>query len=69
LRVGSGEWIYPPRANRAEALALAHPKPGTYASKFTGRYEHRDLTDGIGHNPPQEAPTAFAQAVLDVDKR
>jgi len=48
---------------------LAHPKPGTYASKFTGRYEHRDLTDGIGHNPPQEAPTAFAQAVLDVDKR
>lgn len=51
-----------------DANGAPHPKPGTYASKFTGRYEHRDLAGGIGHNPPQEAPTAFAQAVLDVDR-
>ncbi|HXA62148.1 MAG TPA: alpha/beta hydrolase [Streptosporangiaceae bacterium] len=38
----------------------------SYRSKFTGKYEHRTLT-GIGHNLPQEAPTAFAQAVVDVD--
>jgi pimeloyl-ACP methyl ester carboxylesterase len=43
-------------------------QPGAYASKFTGRYEHRTLTGGIGHNPPQEAPTAFTQAVIDVDR-
>ncbi|WP_026870743.1 alpha/beta fold hydrolase [Inquilinus limosus] len=43
-----------------------HPEPAAYRSKFSGRYEHRTLTGGIGHNPPQEAPQAFAQAVLDV---
>ncbi|CAG2144334.1 Haloalkane dehalogenase [Cupriavidus campinensis] len=52
-----------------DANGAPHPKPSAYASKFTGRYEHRDLTGGIGHNLPQEAPVAFAQAVLDVDKR
>jgi pimeloyl-ACP methyl ester carboxylesterase len=43
-----------------------HPPPSAYASKFTGHYEHRTVTGGIGHNLPQEAPTAFAQAVVDV---
>ncbi|SOD89617.1 alpha/beta fold hydrolase [Streptomyces sp. Ag109_G2-15] len=38
-----------------------------YRDKFTGEYEHRTLT-GIGHNLPQEAPTAFAQAVVDADR-
>ncbi|QUN30900.1 alpha/beta hydrolase [Cupriavidus sp. KK10] len=52
-----------------DANGAPHPEPSAYASKFTGRYEHRNLTGGIGHNPPQEAPTAFAQAVLDVDRR
>ncbi|WP_354687044.1 alpha/beta hydrolase [Cupriavidus necator] len=52
-----------------DANGAPHPKPSAYASKFTGRYEHRELTGGIGHNPPHEAPTAFAQAVLDVDRR
>jgi pimeloyl-ACP methyl ester carboxylesterase len=37
-----------------------------YAKRFTGKYSHRVL-DGIGHNVPQEAPQAFAQAVIDVD--
>lgn len=50
-----------------DANGAPHPEPSAYASKFTGRYEHRHLTGGIGHNLPQEAPAAFAQAVLDVD--
>jgi pimeloyl-ACP methyl ester carboxylesterase len=43
-----------------------HPDPAVYAKKFTGKYEHRHITGGIGHNLPQEAPNAFAQAILDV---
>jgi hypothetical protein len=39
--------------------------PAAYRAKFSGKYEHRDLTGGIGHNLPQEAPQAFAQAVAD----
>ena len=38
-----------------------------YAEKFSGKYAHRTITGGIGHNLPQEAPEAFAQAVIDVD--
>jgi pimeloyl-ACP methyl ester carboxylesterase len=37
-----------------------------YRKKFSGKYSHRVLR-GIGHNVPQEAPQAFAQAVVDVD--
>jgi pimeloyl-ACP methyl ester carboxylesterase len=37
------------------------------APKFSGQYSHRVITGGIGHNLPQEAPQAFAQAILDVD--
>ncbi|HDU9762214.1 TPA: alpha/beta hydrolase, partial [Klebsiella pneumoniae] len=36
--------------------------------KFTGKYEHRDLPGAVGHNPPQEDPTAFVQAVVDADR-
>ncbi|MGO7770995.1 alpha/beta hydrolase, partial [Rhizobium ruizarguesonis] len=36
-----------------------------YAAKFKGKYEHRLFTAGIGHNLPQEAPEAFAKAVID----
>jgi pimeloyl-ACP methyl ester carboxylesterase len=42
-----------------------HPEPAAYAGKFTGKYQHRLVTGGIGHNLPQEAPQAFARAVLD----
>jgi pimeloyl-ACP methyl ester carboxylesterase len=49
-----------------DANGAAHPAPQSYASKFTGKYEHRDLKGGIGHNVPQEAPQAFAQAIFDV---
>lgn len=51
-----------------DANGAPHPDPKNYAKKFTGPYEHRSLTGGIGHNLPQEAPQAFAQAVLDVAK-
>ena len=43
-----------------------HPEPATYAKRFSGKYEHRLITGGIGHNLPQEAPQAFAKAVIDV---
>jgi pimeloyl-ACP methyl ester carboxylesterase len=49
-----------------DANGAFHVPPGAYAAKFTGRYEHRTVTGGIGHNLPQEAPQAFAQAVIDV---
>ncbi|MFM0093036.1 alpha/beta hydrolase [Paraburkholderia sediminicola] len=51
-----------------DANGAPHPPPSAYAAKFTGKYEHRTITGGIGHNLPQEAPQAFAQAVIDVDK-
>jgi pimeloyl-ACP methyl ester carboxylesterase len=49
-----------------DANGAPHPEPSSYAGKFSGRYEHRLITGGIGHNLPQEAPQAFAQAVVDV---
>jgi pimeloyl-ACP methyl ester carboxylesterase len=50
-----------------DANGAPHPIAGSYANKFSGRYEHRNITGGVGHNLPQEAPQAFAQAVVDVD--
>jgi pimeloyl-ACP methyl ester carboxylesterase len=49
-----------------DANGAPHPEPAAYAKMFSGRYSHRTITGGIGHNLPQEAPRAFAQAVLDV---
>jgi pimeloyl-ACP methyl ester carboxylesterase len=51
-----------------DANGAPHPDPEAYARKFSGKYEHRLITGGIGHNLPQEAPDAFAKAVVDVDK-
>ncbi|WP_077034332.1 alpha/beta fold hydrolase [Pelomonas sp. KK5] len=51
-----------------DANGAPHPAPAAYASRFTGRYEHRNLGGGIGHNLPQEAPEAFAQAIVDVSR-
>jgi pimeloyl-ACP methyl ester carboxylesterase len=50
-----------------DANGAPHPDPSAYAKKFSGKYAHRTITGGIGHNLPQEAPQAFAQAVIDVD--
>jgi len=51
-----------------DANGAPRPEPSAYTKKFSGKYEHRLITGGIGHNLPQEAPQAFAQAVLDVDR-
>jgi pimeloyl-ACP methyl ester carboxylesterase len=50
-----------------DANGAPHPAPAAYANKFSGKYAHRTITGGIGHNLPQEAPAAFAQAILDVE--
>jgi pimeloyl-ACP methyl ester carboxylesterase len=50
-----------------DANGAPHPDPSSYASKFSGPYMHRTIEDGVGHNLPQEAPEAFANAVLEVD--
>jgi pimeloyl-ACP methyl ester carboxylesterase len=50
-----------------DANGAPHPEPASYAKRFSGKYAHRLITGGIGHNLPQEAPQAFAQAVVDVD--
>ncbi|MDH0737381.1 alpha/beta fold hydrolase [Achromobacter spanius] len=52
-----------------DANGAPHPPPAAYAKQFTGKYEHRTITGGIGHNLPQEAPQAFADAVLQVAGR
>ena len=49
-----------------DANGAFHPEPSAYAKKFSGKYAHRLITGGIGHNLPQEAPRAFADAVLQV---
>jgi pimeloyl-ACP methyl ester carboxylesterase len=51
-----------------DANGAPHPEPSAYAKMFSGKYSHRTITGGIGHNLPQEAPQAFAEAVIDVTK-
>ena len=50
-----------------DANGAPHPDPSSYAGKFSGPYSHRTIEGGIGHNLPQEAPEAFAKAVIEVD--
>jgi pimeloyl-ACP methyl ester carboxylesterase len=50
-----------------DANGAPHPDPSAYAKKFSGKYSHRMIEGGIGHNLPQEAPEAFARAVIEVD--
>jgi pimeloyl-ACP methyl ester carboxylesterase len=51
-----------------DANGAPHPDPGSYAKKFLGKYSQRTIKGGIGHNLPQEAPQAFAEAIVDVDR-
>jgi pimeloyl-ACP methyl ester carboxylesterase len=68
-RLAAGPVITVPTITmEGDANGAPHPEPAAYRAKFTGRYAHRTITGGIGHNLPQEAPAAFAQAVLDVAK-
>jgi pimeloyl-ACP methyl ester carboxylesterase len=50
-----------------DANGAPHPDPSAYAKKFSGKYTHRNINGGVGHNLPQEAPQAFAEAVVEVD--
>jgi pimeloyl-ACP methyl ester carboxylesterase len=50
-----------------DANGAPHLSPDAYANKFTGKYLHRNIPGGVGHNLPQEAPQAFADAVMEVD--
>jgi pimeloyl-ACP methyl ester carboxylesterase len=52
-----------------DANGAPHPDRGSYAGKFSGEYSHRTIEGGVGHNLPQEAPDAFADAVLDLGGR
>jgi len=49
-----------------DANGAPHPDPSAYAKMFSGKYSHRTIKGGVGHNLPQEAPKAFADAIIDV---
>ena len=51
-----------------DANGAPHPDASSYARKFSGKYAHRVISGGVGHNLPQEAPQAFAEAVVEVDR-
>jgi pimeloyl-ACP methyl ester carboxylesterase len=68
-RLAAGPAIAVPTITlEGDANGAPHPDPRAYAEKFSGKYAHRLLNGGIGHNLPQEAPRAFADAVIDVDR-
>jgi pimeloyl-ACP methyl ester carboxylesterase len=49
-----------------DANGAPHPDEAAYRGRFSGRYAHRVIRGGIGHNLPQEAPQAFAEAVVEL---
>jgi pimeloyl-ACP methyl ester carboxylesterase len=68
-RLAAGPVITVPAITmEGDANGAPHPEPSAYAKKFSGKYEHRNISGGIGHNLPQEAPQAFAEAIIDVAK-
>jgi pimeloyl-ACP methyl ester carboxylesterase len=68
-RLAEGPVITTPTITlEGDANGAPHPDRSAYRSKFVGKYEHRLIAGGVGHNLPQEAPQAFAQAVIDVDR-
>jgi pimeloyl-ACP methyl ester carboxylesterase len=66
-RLAAGPLITVPTITlEGDANGAPHPEPGAYAKKFSGKYAHRLIKGGVGHNLPQEAPQAFAEAVVEV---
>ena len=66
-RLAAGPVITVPTITlEGDANGAPHPDPSSYAKKFSGKYEHRTINGGVGHNLPQEAPQAFAEAIVDV---
>jgi pimeloyl-ACP methyl ester carboxylesterase len=67
-RLAEGPMITVPTITlEADANGAPHPDASSYARKFSGKYAHRIIKGGVGHNLPQEAPEAFAKAVVEVD--
>jgi pimeloyl-ACP methyl ester carboxylesterase len=68
-RLAAGPTIAVPTITmEGDANGAPHPEPDAYAKKFIGRYAHRTIKGGIGHNLPQEAPQAFCDAILAVHR-
>ncbi|MCU1266845.1 MAG: alpha/beta hydrolase [Acidobacteria bacterium] len=68
-RLAAGPVITVPTITlEGDANGAPHPDPSSYGKKFSGKYDHRTITGGVGHNLPQEAPQAFAKAIVDVDR-
>lgn len=66
-RLAQGPAIASPTITmEGDANGAPHPEPAAYAKMFSGKYSHRTIKGGIGHNLPQEAPRAFAEAIIDV---
>ncbi len=66
-RLAAGPVITVPTITmEGDANGAPHPDPRAYAAKFSGKYAHRLVTGGVGHNLPQEAPQAFVEAVVEV---
>jgi pimeloyl-ACP methyl ester carboxylesterase len=67
-RLAAGPVITVPTITmEGDANGAPHPEPSAYAGKFSGKYSHRTIQGGIGHNLPQEAPASFADAIIEVD--
>ena len=67
-RLAAGPVITVPTITlEGDANGAPHPDPASYAKKFFGKYLHRNIEGGVGHNLPREAPRAFAEAVMEVD--
>jgi pimeloyl-ACP methyl ester carboxylesterase len=67
-RLAQGPLISVPTITlEGDANGAPHPESSSYAKKFSGKYAHRIIKGGVGHNLPQEAPKAFAEAVVEVD--
>jgi pimeloyl-ACP methyl ester carboxylesterase len=49
-----------------DANGAPHPDASSYARRFSGKYAHRVIRGGVGHNLPQEAPRAFADAIVEI---
>jgi pimeloyl-ACP methyl ester carboxylesterase len=68
LRRGRRSRCPPSRLKATPTARHIWTPPAAYAKQFSGKYAHRLLTGGIGHNPPQEAPHSFADAVVAADE-
>jgi pimeloyl-ACP methyl ester carboxylesterase len=68
VRLAEGPSIGVPTITlEGDANGAPHPDADSYRGRFSGRYSHRSITGGVGHNLPQEAPRAFADAIIEVD--